>query len=291
MAGNDEQFFKFDELEKDGTEWFRSCLSWCGVPTVRAMDSRALNRTNIRKDDLAKRLYEGMKIIERQNHLIANLREQAQVLKTTTISCQASVIRLQEELISSKDDQLGALQSAVVSSVEESVKTELRSYSEVASTLSSASKPPSAAYSRETLKSVVKHVVEEEDRSRNIMVFGLPESENEILTEKIGELFKELDEKPKLEAARLGKSGSTRSRPVKVSLSSSVNVQQIMRKARNLRLSEEYKTVFLTPDRSAEERVIQKQLVLDLKKRKSDEPDKIHYLKDGEICSKDKSVK
>ena len=123
------------------------------------------------------------------------------------------------------------------------------------------------------------------------MVFGLPESENEILTEKIGELFKELDEKPKLEAARLGKSGSTRSRPVKVSLSSSVNVQQIMRKARNLRLSEEYKTVFLTPDRSAEERVIQKQLVLDLKKRKSDEPDKIHYLKDGEICSKDKSVK
>ena len=78
--------------------------------------------------------------------------EKAQVLKRETISCQAFVIRLQEELISAKHDKLGALLNAVVSSV----KTELRSYSEAALS----NDTPSAAYSRETLKSVVKHVVE-----------------------------------------------------------------------------------------------------------------------------------
>ena len=44
------------------------------------------------------------------------------------------------------------------------------------------------------------YVVEEEDRR-----FGLPESDNEHLTMKIGERFKELDEKPKLEATKLRK--------------------------------------------------------------------------------------
>ena len=47
-----------------------------------------------------------------------------------------------------------------------------------------------------------------------------------------GELFKKLDEKPKLEATRLGKSGSPGLssvwlRPVKVPPSSSTNVHQI----------------------------------------------------------------
>ena len=109
-----------------------------------------------------------------------------------------------------------------------------------------------------------------------------------------GKLFEELGEKPlNVEATRLGKCGSSGSgklRPVKVSLSSSTIVQQIIRKARNLRSSEKYKQVYLTPDRTIEERVTQKKLVLDLKKKKTDEPDKRHYLKDGQICSEDKSA-
>lgn len=64
----------------------------------------------------------------------------------------------------------------------------------------------------------MKHVVKEEGHSCYVIVFGLLESDNAILTEKIGEPFKKLDEKPKLEATRLGKFGLTWLRPVKVSL-------------------------------------------------------------------------
>ena len=155
-------------------------------------------------------LYEAIQIVNRQNTLIANLREQTQLLKTGTINCQSSVIRLQEDLILGKDQLFGAFQTAVVSSVEETVKTEFQSYSEVVqANLSTLSKPTEAMYNPETLKSVlVKDVVEKEDRNRNDMIFGLRRSDNEQLNKKISEVFEQHYEKPTVEATRLGRSTS-----------------------------------------------------------------------------------
>ena len=64
----------------------------------------------------------------------------------------------------------------------------------------------------------MKLVVEHEDRSRNIMVFGLPEEENEQLNERVLELFEVLGEKPRLDACRVGKKSiesSSTKRPIK----------------------------------------------------------------------------
>ena len=49
-------------------------------------------------------------------------------------------------------------------------------------------KPEVQSFTPEVLKSVVKSVVEEEDRSRNVMVFGIEEVENEELTERVQEI-------------------------------------------------------------------------------------------------------
>lgn len=61
--------------------------------------------------------------------------------------------------------------------------------------------------SKDTLKSVAKQVVVEEGLSRNIMVFGLQEGdeEGEDLNLKVGAVFGHLGEKRRLEAVRLGK--------------------------------------------------------------------------------------
>ena len=101
--------------------------------------------------------------------LVASLRGQAQVLKTETINCQASVIKLQEDLLAAKDEQLGALQITVEDSVktaveatvktaiEDSVKTELKSYSEAAqASLPSNSEQPKQPVNSEDLKKVVQ---------------------------------------------------------------------------------------------------------------------------------------
>ena len=74
MSGNEHLYFKFDEVERNGTKWFQICFNWSGYTTVNAMDEHSLNQTNLRKEDIAKCLYEGMKIIERQNHLINKVR-------------------------------------------------------------------------------------------------------------------------------------------------------------------------------------------------------------------------
>ena len=65
------------------------------------------------------------------------------------------------------------MEKVVKSSVADSVKEEFKSYSSVVST----PQPTAPVICQKALTSVVKSLVEEEDRSRNFLVFGLPEEE------------------------------------------------------------------------------------------------------------------
>ena len=165
------------------------------------------------------------------------------------------------------------------------MKAEFQSYSSV---LEKNCDQPSTSVNREELKKVIHTVVQEEDRSKNVMIFNLPESENEDLNSAVGELFLSIGEKPRVEACRLGsvsgKSGKT-VRPVRVSVASSSIVGQILSKARKLKQMYCYKTVFLSPDRAPEQRAAQRELVQNLKRVKKEEPEKVHYLKSGKIIS------
>ena len=80
----------------------------------------------------------------------------------------------------------------------------------------------------EPIKSVAKQIVVEEELSRNVIVFGLCEVESEDICAKVTEVFESLGEKPRVEASRLGKKSGSATRPVKVTLSSSTIVQQIL---------------------------------------------------------------
>ena len=125
MSSTNEKYSNFNEVENDGAEWVKECLT---LGTHQFM----LRRRNISLDhSIVRSTFPRsctIQIVNRQYILIANMREQTQLLKTEIINSQASVIRLQED--SAKDQQLGALQTAVVSSIEETVKTEFRSNNE-----------------------------------------------------------------------------------------------------------------------------------------------------------------
>ncbi len=86
----------------------------------------------------------------------------------------------------------------VKSSVEESLKSEFVTYS-------SKLQAPGPAIATETVKTFVKTVVKEEDRSRSVILFGLAESPDEQLSDKVEEIFQEIGEKPRFEASRIGK--------------------------------------------------------------------------------------
>jgi len=197
------------------------------------------------------------------------------------IDLQAELLQSKNEQLQCKNDQLQSLQATVRTSVEDTVKAEFQTYSNVVQ-----NNTPQQAIPQQIVKNIVKTVVQEEDRSRSFMVFNLPEEEEdqEQLCSKVGEVLQELGEKPKIEASRLGKPDKSKARPIKVSLSSSVAVNQILVKARRLRTSERHKSVFICHDRSLEERVQHRLLVTELKKRREDNPKTKFYIRGGVVC-------
>ena len=69
------------------------------------------------------------------------------------------------------------------------MQSEMKSYSSALT-----EKLPPAIIAPETLNKVVPSVVEEEDISKNLMLFGLKEEMNETLSKKVGEVFVSVDE-------------------------------------------------------------------------------------------------
>ena len=99
--------------------------------------------------------------------------------------------------------------------------------------------------SASTAQRIVKYVTEE-DRANNVMVFGLPEADSEVLGGRIWELFGELQlwEKPHVEAVRIGNKRIGYIRSVHVKLRNKLVVAQILRKAGGLiKESDNLKTV------------------------------------------------
>ena len=78
------------------------------------------------------------------------------------------------------------------------MKLELQSYSSAVQ--NNLPECKEQVFSYETLTRVVRNVVEEEDRSRNVVIFGLPEEENEKFNDKVAEVFESIGQKPKTEA-------------------------------------------------------------------------------------------
>ena len=141
-----------------------------------------------------------------------------------------------------------------------------------------------------TLKTVVKNVVEEEDRSKNFLIFGLPEDPKEQISSKVNEVLQELGENTKVEAFRIGlKAKKQTPRPVKVSVSNTIVVTKILSRARKLRDSQRFKMVFISPDRTPDQRAAHRELVERLKLKKTEEPQMRHYIRGGQICSVEKT--
>ena len=279
----------FARVMNDGPTWIRETL--CVLPRGAATHPMAVSsdsftcRKEITKEIMAKRLSAALKVIYNQNQIINHLENQTQQLKT-------AIIENQNELISAKNEQLVELKETVVSSVSsvgDAVKTQLKSYSEAVVESGNQADRTGGLLDQNVLKTVVKNVVAEEDRSRNLIVFGLPEDPAEHITDKVGEVLLELGEKPKLEAVRVGlKRNQETPRPVKVSFGNATIAAQILSKSRNLRNSGRFKLVFISPDRNSEQRVMHRKLVEQLRTKRTDEPSKRHFIKGGQIISADK---
>ena len=157
----------------------------------------------MKKSVLAELLGDVCSILRKQQDMVRDLQAANDIMKTDLIDCQSSTIKLQNEILLCKSEQFQSIKKAVKCTVQRTVQSELKSCSSVvADNLQSPTIAPG------TLKKVVQSVAEEEDRGKNLVVFGLEEQTGEDLTSRMDSVFQALGEKPQYEVVRIGKKGS-----------------------------------------------------------------------------------
>ena len=238
--------------------------------------SRYLKKSTIRKSELVDIADSSWKMCLIQHQLILKLRPR---LVEALCVKQEKIIDLQDQLVKKKDEEIERLKS-LADKVEDSVKL----YSDAVVSATQQATFPSDL--KQSVREAVQDAVKEEDQSRSMMIFGLSEENQQDLELRITEVFQELDEKPRIvEAERLGRPSEEKVRPVKVTLSASSAVRGLVGKGYRLAKSSRFRKVYLSPDRTKDERNRRKGLVEDLKQKKKSEPGLYHRIMDGSVVS------
>ena len=225
--------------------------------------------------------------------MVKELKKVKEEAATEVVDLQREVVTLQRDLLAEKDRQLTELRTSVVESVQTTVKEGFKSYSDV---LKESCKAPSSRLQTE-LKTVVKSVVEEEDRSRSFMLFGLKEETEEDVSGKVGDVLLQLNLKPKVDVSRIGScvqstsqdSANRKPRPVKVTVASSAIVKEVLSRAKYLKDCSGFRGVYISPDRSVEQRAEHRKLVTELKQRLVEQPGKRHFIRGNTVVSAEKT--
>ena len=138
------------------------------------------------KDVLAEHFVRALQLIERQHNMVINQIVHVRSYESDIIKLQERVItlqektmKLQEQIISAKTDG-EKLKTDIVETVQKEVKSVSKSFSDALQSETVTNSSP--VISQDTIKSVAKQIAVEEELGRNIMVFGVPEEEDEELS-------------------------------------------------------------------------------------------------------------
>ena len=280
------------KLEKDQSSVMQQILKSCKVQSVKDVNHALLMKPN--KDVLASFVEKLLQLSTNHLELCRTAAVKIDQLKSERIDIQKTVIDIQQK-------QLQQVQETVKSSVEDTVKTEITLWSDIVNKNSKSAVP-----SVKTVKKAVRSVFEENERSNNFVIYGkkevTEEEDEEDVISFVDQLFNEIGTNCPtplvLDAARIGtvkpqgEEHETRPncRPIKVTLQSAEMVNLVLSNAKKLKQNpfERWKCLYLSPDRTREERASHKLLVEKVKQKIQDDPSNYHFIRDGQIKSVDK---
>ncbi len=242
-----------------------------------------LNKRNITKDKLCVWLETAICILNKYcDPALYAARDIIENLSTEKVANQQKVIELQEKLIDKRDEELSSLKTTL----QTTVQSEMKSYSTaLTSTCNKALAP-------RKLTAALKSATVEEDRGKNLVIYGVQEDEKENLHEKVLEVLHHVDEKPQIVSCyRLGRDkakGGPDVKPIKLTLAGTDHVRQILRKTGRLKEVQGYSSVYISPDRSEASRKAYRRLVEELKQKRTAETDKRHFIRNFKVVSSEK---
>ena len=236
--------------------------------------------TKLKHDALVDWLFDFTNMLGNCQEVLKSTSGKVDEMKDTIISLQKAKISNQEELLEIRQQAINSFHSTL--------KTEMKSYRDVVQSSSS-------NISQQCVTNAVKQAVKEDDRSKNIVLFGAEErdgtdKEDQETENVVLEILENVGEKPNImECCRMGKrSAGGRPRPIKVCLRSPDTAKRILANSRLLKDSPTTKHVYIAPDRTNEEREARKKLVGLLKGKIQRDPTKFHFISGSEVVSKEK---
>ena len=242
-----------------------------GVEGAKNLSPSTLNKHSVSKAQMAEFLFTAVYLLD---HcclpLMSSATSQLETLQSEKISDQKTIIELQQDLISKKNEELGE--------VSKSVEAGLKTYS------SALQQSCTKALSPSNIVAAVKTVTQEEDRSKELVLFGVTEEAGERVTTQVTKVLEQIDEKPQVkQCRRIGQPNAGAARPIIFSVRSPDIVYQILKKAKQLRDIEGYKTIYISPNRTREERIARQKLVSELKEKRRGDQNSRYFIRKGEI--------
>ena len=240
--------------------WFSNRVVEPYVTNVAAQWTQEFDRTRSRLNNLG----------EQRDRLERDFEEAQSKLDTL----QGKVISLQDELLAEKNRTIEKL----VGSVQNTVQEEMKTYATVVKKSCSASLAPAK------IQAAIRKVSFEEDRSRNLIVYGLDEVAEEKTEEAVLSVIQHTGEKPKLVACRrLGERNGEKGRPMKVTFQTAEMAGTVLANSAKLRQVEGYSRVYLSPDRTFDQRKERKRLLGVLSEKRLSCPEKSFGIRRGAV--------
>lgn len=251
-----------------GLLWYRS------LPLAR-LSTKHLEKKKERNEEVDFHVLEDLK----------TTRDRLDATKDELLERDRKIIALQDEVSALKDTIISMKDSLLetsVNAVQAVVKEEIQSYSSVLESAATAVKESCvSALAPSKIRTAI--VSASEDRSTNLIVYGLPESSDSTDRDSIKDLFQHLDEALVMsKVERLGRSGE-QVRPIRVVMRTREAARTILGKSARLKDSDLYQRVYIAPDRTFEERSERRALVARLRQMRDHEPEKVWRIRRGSI--------
>ena len=210
--------------------------------------------------------------VEETERRLLDSQEELIAAQRTLVESQDTLVKLQCQLLEKRDKEITAVQSTA--------EEEIKSFSSVLK------KGCDTALAPQRVRQAI--VVATEDRASNVIVHGLcddPTENNLDLEHDIKGVFNYMGTciTGICSMKRLGKYKEGSDRPVKLRLCGREFRDQVLSSKKALKNSDRHKNVYISPDRSPEEREERRKLVVALKERKGAEPEKTFGIRGGKV--------
>ena len=254
---------------------------------IKHLSAQQLKAKSITKDTLADIIMCMGTVISESRRVLHSAKEKFDEQSSAMLVNQKELIQVQSDLIACQKTKLDA--------VHDTVQSEIKTFSEVVQKNCTANSVSNITPAK--LKKVVRTAFIDEERPKNLIIFGAAEKlyckEEEMSDEDlVDEIFSVVGEKPDVENCyRIGmKRSDDRGRPIKVTLRNADAVRDVLSGAKALKsilapdYSFKFSQLYLSPDRTDEERQLRKKLVQEMKEKIKVDASKRYYIKDRKVC-------